>query len=153
MVGGVGSSRVLCTLGAKGFVAVPLPWTVMKLAPQESAVEAVQQGLAYLDSSALAALLKELAKQGHIKRSVEIFDWLRGLPSTNELASLCDLYTYTTMISQASLCTLCTLHAADPAMCTVATANTCFPVFLAVWLSPAAAAGTGARGRDAQPWH
>ena len=73
---------------------------VLKLAPQESALDAINQGLYYLDSSATAALLKELAKQGSIKRSVEIFDWLRALPSTHELAHLCDLYTYTTMISQ-----------------------------------------------------
>eukprot|EP00195_Chlamydomonas_chlamydogama_P002941 CAMPEP_0202920168 /NCGR_PEP_ID=MMETSP1392-20130828/76710_1 /ASSEMBLY_ACC=CAM_ASM_000868 /TAXON_ID=225041 /ORGANISM="Chlamydomonas chlamydogama, Strain SAG 11-48b" /LENGTH=991 /DNA_ID=CAMNT_0049613653 /DNA_START=44 /DNA_END=3019 /DNA_ORIENTATION=+ len=73
---------------------------IMRLAPQDSSIEAIEQGLYYLDSSALAALLKELAKQGHIKRSVEIFDWLRSLETTHELAPLCDLYTYTTMISQ-----------------------------------------------------
>eukprot|EP00967_Tisochrysis_lutea_P149341 scaffold286885_cov21-Tisochrysis_lutea.AAC.2 len=58
------------------------------------------QGLYYLDSSATAALLKELSKQGQLKRAVDIFDWLRGLPSGHELSHLCDLYTYTTMISQ-----------------------------------------------------
>ncbi|MEW5302754.1 MAG: hypothetical protein WDW36_005503 [Sanguina aurantia] len=73
---------------------------VLKLAPQESAVDAVAQGLYYLDSSALAALLKELSKQGQLKRSVEIFDWLRSLAPSHDLAGLCDLYTYTTMISQ-----------------------------------------------------
>ncbi|KAG2432945.1 hypothetical protein HXX76_008673 [Chlamydomonas incerta] len=73
---------------------------VLKLAPQESAVEAIKQGLFYLDSSAMAALLKELAKQGYLKRAVEIFDWLRSLEPGHELSSLCDLYTYTTMISQ-----------------------------------------------------
>ena len=31
---------------------------------------------------------------------MEIFDWLRGLDDTHELAGLCDVYTYTTMISQ-----------------------------------------------------
>lgn len=69
---------------------------------QESAVDAVAQGLYYLDSSALAALLKELSKQGQLKRSVEIFDWLRSLVPSHDLAGLCDLYTYTTMISQVS---------------------------------------------------
>ncbi|PNH11429.1 hypothetical protein TSOC_001797, partial [Tetrabaena socialis] len=72
----------------------------LKLAPQESAVDAIKQGLYYLDSSAMAALLKELAKQGYLKRAVEIFDWLRGLEPGHELSGLCDLYTYTTMISQ-----------------------------------------------------
>ena len=38
--------------------------------------------------------------QGHLRRSVEIFDWLRGLEPSHELHHLCDLYTYTTMISQ-----------------------------------------------------
>lgn len=63
-------------------------------------MDAVAQGLYYLDSSALAALLKELSKQGQLKRSVEIFDWLRSLAPSHDLAGLCDLYTYTTMISQ-----------------------------------------------------
>lgn len=65
-------------------------------------MDAVAQGLYYLDSSALAALLKELSKQGQLKRSVEIFDWLRSLAPSHDLAGLCDLYTYTTMISQVS---------------------------------------------------
>ena len=73
---------------------------VMALGPQEPAVSAVEPGLQHLDSSALAALLKELSKQGHIRRAVEIFDWLRGLPPDHDLHRLCDLYTYTTMISQ-----------------------------------------------------
>ncbi len=58
------------------------------------------QGLHCLDSSAMAALLKELSKQGQVKRAFELFDWLRQLPPTHPLASLCDLYTYTTMIAQ-----------------------------------------------------
>lgn len=73
---------------------------IVNLGPQESAIAAVAQGLHYLDSSALAALLKELSKQGHIKRAVEIFDWLRNLGDSHELSRLCDVYTYTTMISQ-----------------------------------------------------
>ena len=51
-------------------------------------------------SGALAALLKELAKSGHGKRAMEIFDCLRGLDDGHELICLCDVYTYTTMISQ-----------------------------------------------------
>lgn len=73
---------------------------ITSLPATESAVNAVERGLYYLDSSALAALLKELARQGHIKRSVELFDWLRGLGDSHELSPLCDVYTYTTMISQ-----------------------------------------------------
>ena len=33
-------------------------------------------------------------------RASELFDWLRGLPDAHELAHLCDVYTYTTIISQ-----------------------------------------------------
>lgn len=51
-------------------------------------------------SGALAALLKELAKSGHGKRAMEVFDWLRGLEDGHDLVCLCDVYTYTTMISQ-----------------------------------------------------
>lgn len=70
------------------------------LSPNESALQAVAQGLQYLDSSATAALLKELCRQGMPKRAVEIFDWLRGLSEDHELRGLCDVYTYTTMVSQ-----------------------------------------------------
>lgn len=31
---------------------------------------------------------------------MEVFDWLRGLEDGHELVCLCDVYTYTTMISQ-----------------------------------------------------
>lgn len=31
---------------------------------------------------------------------MEIFDWLRSLEPSHELASLCDVYTYTTIVSQ-----------------------------------------------------
>lgn len=31
---------------------------------------------------------------------MEVFDWLRNLDDTHELTCLCDVYTYTTMISQ-----------------------------------------------------
>ena len=33
-------------------------------------------------------------------RAAELFDWLRGLPEGHDLAHLCDVYTYTTIISQ-----------------------------------------------------
>ncbi len=34
------------------------------------------------------------------RRASELFDWLRSLPENHELAHLCDVYTYTTIISQ-----------------------------------------------------
>ena len=33
-------------------------------------------------------------------RASELFDWLRALPEGHELGALCDVYTYTTLISQ-----------------------------------------------------
>ncbi len=63
-------------------------------------MDAVQEGLHRLDSRAVAALLKELAKNGLPHRAAELFDWLRSLPPDHALARLADLYTYTTIISQ-----------------------------------------------------
>jgi hypothetical protein len=45
---------------------------VRSLPPEESAVQAVSRGLYYLDSRALAALLKELHKVGLSNRRVSI---------------------------------------------------------------------------------
>jgi pentatricopeptide repeat protein len=72
---------------------------IITLPPSEPVIAAIAPGLAHLDSSALAALLKELSKQGYVKRAVELFDWLRSLDDADELKHLCDVYTYTTMIS------------------------------------------------------
>ena len=35
-----------------------------------------------------------------VKRSIEIFDWIRGLDETHDLYWLADVFTYTTMIAQ-----------------------------------------------------
>lgn len=64
-----------------------------------SAVSAVSSALAYLDSRAMAALMKELAKTQQLARAMEIFDWLKSLPAEHELYGLCDVYTFTTAIS------------------------------------------------------
>ena len=66
---------------------------VRALPPDASAVAVVREGLSSLDSGALAALLKELAKGGLGKRAIEIFDWLRSLDECSEFGSLCDVYT------------------------------------------------------------
>lgn len=55
--------------------------TVQLLPTNASAVEAIQSGLAYLDSRAAAALLKGLSKAGQGQRAVEIFDYLRSVRS------------------------------------------------------------------------
>lgn len=73
---------------------------IRNLPPEASAVDTVGQGLYYLDSRALSALLKELSKCGLGYRANELFDWLRSLDGDHELKCLCDTYTYTTMIAQ-----------------------------------------------------
>ncbi len=51
-------------------------------------------------SDSMSSDVQELAKTGQLRRSIEIFDWLRGLEDGHELAPLADVYTYTTSISQ-----------------------------------------------------
>ncbi|KAA6420971.1 MAG: hypothetical protein FRX49_09111 [Trebouxia sp. A1-2] len=72
---------------------------VQRLPPGVSAIPTVAQGLHSLDSRACAALLKDLSKNGLPHHALTIFDWLQSLPSENELSSLCDVFTYTTVIS------------------------------------------------------
>jgi pentatricopeptide repeat domain-containing protein 1 len=69
------------------------------LPPDANAVTAISAALVYLDSRAMAAFMKELAKKQQLSRAMELFDWLKSLPPDHELYSLCDLYTYTTAIS------------------------------------------------------
>ncbi|KFM28045.1 Pentatricopeptide repeat-containing protein, chloroplastic [Auxenochlorella protothecoides] len=73
---------------------------VKRLGPKQGVMEGVEAGLACLDSRAVAALLKELAKAGAGHRATELFDALRALPPGAPLARLADLYTYTTAVSQ-----------------------------------------------------
>jgi pentatricopeptide repeat protein len=61
--------------------------------------ERVLRSLHGLDSRAVALLLKDLSKAGLDERAIELFDWLRGLPERHALRALCDVYTYTAMIS------------------------------------------------------
>ncbi|KAK9820095.1 hypothetical protein WJX72_006068 [[Myrmecia] bisecta] len=57
------------------------------------------QALFHFDSRAGALLLKDLSKSGLGFRAVELFDWLRKLEEGHPLHALCDVYTYTAMIS------------------------------------------------------
>jgi pentatricopeptide repeat domain-containing protein 1 len=52
-----------------------------------------------LDSRTVALLLKDISKAGLDSRSIELFDWLRSLPERHLLRHLCDVFTYTAMIS------------------------------------------------------
>lgn len=69
------------------------------LPPEASAVTAVSPALPYLDSRAMAAFMKDLAKSQQLSRAMEVFDWLKSLPPDHELFPLCDVYTFTTAIS------------------------------------------------------
>lgn len=59
----------------------------------------VYNSLQGMDSRSLSMLLKELSKQKLGRRSVELFDSLRQLDVNHPLRQLCDVYTYTAMIS------------------------------------------------------
>ena len=52
-----------------------------------------------LDSRAVAALLKELAKTGQGARAHEFFEYILGLGDQHEAARLRDVFTYTAAIS------------------------------------------------------
>lgn len=72
---------------------------VQKLNKRDPLPEKVFRALYHLDSRAVALLLKDLSRVGLDKRAVELFDWLRWLGDRHMLRSLCDVYTYTAMIS------------------------------------------------------
>lgn len=70
-----------------------------------SVIAAVRDSLQYLDSRALAALLKELSKTGLRDMAFHIFNWLREPMQSMDPAygGLLDVFTYTTMIVSSSL--------------------------------------------------
>lgn len=72
--------------------------TIKTLQNKQSAIDVLRAGVHYLDSRALAFLLKELGKCKLTHRAFEIFDWLHMHPDPS-LSSLCDVFTYTTVIS------------------------------------------------------
>lgn len=74
---------------------------IANLPPNQDSAQVVGPSLQHLDSSALAALMKELGRAGLFKRSVELFDFLRRQTSP-EFTHLLDIYTYTTAIAVCS---------------------------------------------------
>jgi pentatricopeptide repeat protein len=70
-----------------------------RLPKSEPVPERAQRALYHFDSRAVALLLKDLSKAGQDGRAIELFDWLRQLPDRHLLRALCDVYTYTAMIS------------------------------------------------------
>jgi hypothetical protein len=81
-------------------------------------IEAIRDSLQYLDSRALAALLKELSKTGLRDMAFHIFNWLRE-PAQSigpAYAGLLDVFTYTTVIvSEAAAAAAAAGCAAAPA--------------------------------------
>ena len=47
----------------------------------------------------MALLLKDLNRSGLGQRAAQLFDWLRSLPCAHPLAALCDVFTWTAMVS------------------------------------------------------
>lgn len=72
---------------------------IQKVPKKEPLNERVFNSLYHLDSRAVALLLKDLARVGLDKRALELFEYLRGLPERHSLRSLCDVYTFTAMVS------------------------------------------------------
>lgn len=82
------------------FALDDLLWRIRRLPRGARLLDVLEPGLKTLDSRAVAALLKELSKddpQGG--RAHELFDWVTSLPHDHPLSCLCDVYTYTAMIS------------------------------------------------------
>lgn len=65
---------------------------VSRLPPDVPCVPHVAPSLQYLDSRAFAAFMKDLAKNGHVQRAMELFDWIKDLSPMNDLAALADVY-------------------------------------------------------------
>ena len=59
----------------------------------------VYQALTNFDSRTASVLLKDLSKVGLGRRAFELFDHIRKLEPGHALRRLCDVYTYTAMIS------------------------------------------------------
>ena len=99
-----------------------------QLPPGKPVPEAAYQALFHFDSRATALLLKDLSKAGLGARAVEMFDWLRNLDAGHPLGALCDVYTYTAMISMCiyqQVCRLPAMHACMHA-CALQQCSTCW---------------------------
>jgi len=75
-------------------------YSLRRRLPAREAVIGIAAGsITALDSRAVAALLKELAKTGNGYRAHEFFDYILSLGDQHEAARLCDVFTYTAAIS------------------------------------------------------
>ncbi|KAI8474968.1 MAG: hypothetical protein J3K34DRAFT_465323 [Monoraphidium minutum] len=86
--------------GAQETLSVDEAVALVKRLPRAEALpDRLFRALQHLDSRAVALLLKDLSKAGLDERAIELFDWLRALPERHLMRALCDVYTYTAMIS------------------------------------------------------
>ena len=85
--------------GNQGMTVEELVQFLQALNRSQPIPDSAYQALFHFDSRATASLLKDLSKAGLTNRAAELFDWLRKLEAGHPLHSLCDVYTYTAMIS------------------------------------------------------
>ena len=85
--------------GNQGMTVEELVQFLQGLNRSQPIPDSAYQALFHFDSRATASLLKDLSKAGLTNRAAELFDWLRKLEAGHPLHSLCDVYTYTAMIS------------------------------------------------------
>ena len=85
--------------GNQGMTVEELVQFIQSLNRTQPIPDSAYHALFHFDSRATASLLKELSKAGLTNRAAELFDWLRKLEAGHPLHSLCDVYTYTAMIS------------------------------------------------------
>ncbi|KAL3156639.1 hypothetical protein ABBQ38_000922 [Trebouxia sp. C0009 RCD-2024] len=85
--------------GNQGMTVEELVQFLQSLNRTQPIPDSAYQALFHFDSRATASLLKDLSKAGLTNRAAEVFDWLRKLEAGHPLQSLCDVYTYTAMIS------------------------------------------------------
>lgn len=85
--------------GSDGIMTVEEMTRLVRACPDGSPLSAeIYHGIRHFDSRTCSVLLKDLCKLGICTRATEIFDTLRN-SGAMELKALCDVYTYTAMIS------------------------------------------------------
>lgn len=93
------TEHVSVEASSQGMTIEELVQFLQGLSRNQPIPDTAYQALFHYDSRATASLLKELSKAGLTSRAAELFDWLRKLDAGHPLQALCDVYTYTAMIS------------------------------------------------------
>lgn len=95
---GTSNCEESCTMGTEVFSVEEVTEKIRNIDEKKMIPEQLYKALNHFDSRTCSVLLKDLSKIGLGNRAIEIFDWLRNADD-NHLNSLCDVYTYTAMIS------------------------------------------------------